>query len=81
MNDVHYKNDYVEMLKPKETKADERSTDDKKLAQSAIVVDKTKDKIDDEVESEYVINDEINSNRAELIHDEGDYFDGYKVYS
>ena len=67
------------MIKPKDTKADERSTYDKKLDQLAIVVDKTKDKIDDEIESEYVINDEINSYGTELIHDDSDYFDGYDM--
>ena len=81
MHYVHYKSEYDEMIKPKDTKADERSTYDKKLDQLANVVDKTKDKINDEIESEYVINDEINSYGTELIHDESDYFDGYKVYS
>ena len=50
MHYVHYKNEYDEMIKPKDTKADKRSTNDKKLDQSAIVVDKTKDKINDEIE-------------------------------
>ena len=81
MHYVHYKSEYNEMIKPKDTKADERSTYDKKLDQLANVVDKTKDKINDEIESEYVINDEINCYGTELIHDESDYFDGYKVYS
>ena len=80
---VHHKQDYDELIKPKEDKTVNTSIVNQKPVDS-LAHAKTDAESNDDILSEYVMDETYSDPVAVLMpteHVEGDYFDGYKVYS
>ena len=97
MHYVHHKDDYDKMIKQEDKKLVETSNNTQKSNLPSVPNDDSKDTAVDEIPFEYADDDVFgyakwtadgyaidkrsSSSVKDLIHSEGDYFDGYKVYS
>ena len=97
MHYVHHKDDYDKLIKHEDKKIMETSNNNQNSNLQAVPNEEPKNRVDDEIPFEYADDDvfgyakwtadgyaiDKRSSRSvkDLIHSEGDYFDGYKVYS
>ena len=94
---MHHKDDYDKLIKHEDKKIMETSNNNQNSNLQAVPNEEPKNRVDDEIPFEYADDDvfgyakwtadgyaiDKRSSRSvkDLIHSEGDYFDGYKVYS